>query len=374
VAGWAGHQTGLVVVPALGEATTKAISRGATATGFRTDTGRFVEVKVHFATNRAIEGIDERGNLTFGNDRGELIRGRLRISIPPNHKPGKLEAPSVFRLELREDPERHVVLLDLAPLAPDAFDGSLASTLAATPGRKLMVYVHGFNNSFHEAARRTAQMAFDMSSEGVDLVPVLFSWPSGSSISPLEYNLAWTNKDWAKTDLAAFLLELRERSGAEQIFLVAHSLGTHLLANALERIDGLRCADPSPMFDEVVLAAPDIDAGTFSKVLAPALRRAAGRTTIYAARQDLALQVSEQVHGGLTRLGDSSSQVFVVPDMDTIDASDINISDIGHGYYAEIRAVLRDIRGVFTGLSAAARGLLTRRDPTDRLYWLIPRH
>lgn len=41
------------------------------------------------------------------------------------------------------------------------------------------VFVHGFNVPFHEAAKRTAQMAFDMHFEGL---PILYSWPSRASI------------------------------------------------------------------------------------------------------------------------------------------------------------------------------------------------
>ena len=332
-----------------------------------------LQVLVHFATNRnRVDGATEAAD-TFGDQRGPLSLGRVQVSIPPNHRPGRLESPRLMRLETTPDPQRHVVIRATEVSDAEAFHGSLAETLGDLPGQRLVVYVHGFKDGFVKAARRLAQITFDLEAAGLDLVPVLFSWPSGNSISPIQYNIAWTNAEWAKVDLAEFLLRTRDRHPSAHIVLVAHSMGTNLLVRALERMDAERCARAEPLFAEVILAAPDIDVDTFRRAMSPPLRRLAGRTTIYTARRDLALRISQQVHGGFARLGDSSGRAVVVEDLDTVDVSDTDLSAIGHGYYAEVRAVLRDMVGVVSGLPSAARGLLPRLDPERRAYWALPK-
>src|SRR5690606_23630298 len=52
--------------------------------------------------------------------------------------------------------------------------------------RQVLMFIHGFNNSFDEAIRKTAQLAADL--ELVDCegrergVPIAYTWPSASSV------------------------------------------------------------------------------------------------------------------------------------------------------------------------------------------------
>ncbi|MEG3640334.1 alpha/beta hydrolase [Magnetococcus sp. PR-3] len=334
--------------------------------------GDFVSVKVFYGTNRAEEKPNDRGVKLFGNQRGQLEFGHLWVSIPPNHAPGEMESPDLIRFEFTQDPSKHVVLLKVKSLSKEAFKQSLTKTLDGQKKRDMLVYVHGFNNGFEEAARRTAQITYDLNAEGISLVPVLFTWPSGDSVSPLQYSYAWTNKDWSKGDLAEFLLTIAQREKVDNIYLLAHSMGTNLLGMALEKIEGKLKENTRPLFNEIVLAAPDIDAGTFQKEIAPAMRQLAKRTTVYAASQDMALRVSKEFHGGFHRLGDSSEPIVPVSGIDMVDVSKVNVSDIGHGYYAKIRQLLKDIRGVFLGKSVSERALQPRESVDQQRYWSIP--
>ena len=61
----------------------------------------------------------------YGGDRGELELGTCEVSIPKDHRVGELESPTVLRLEFRQDPERHVVLLGVHPESADEFYADL---------------------------------------------------------------------------------------------------------------------------------------------------------------------------------------------------------------------------------------------------------
>lgn len=58
--------------------------------------------------------------------------------------------------------------------------------------RRAFIFVHGFNNSFEDAARRTAQIAFDVKFDGV---PLFYSWPSKGKA--LDYVYDTNNADQA---------------------------------------------------------------------------------------------------------------------------------------------------------------------------------
>ncbi len=62
-------------------------------------------------------------SVSYGPDRGKLEFGACEVSIPKSHEVGELESPSVLRLEFREDPSRHVVLLGIQPEPATVFRG-----------------------------------------------------------------------------------------------------------------------------------------------------------------------------------------------------------------------------------------------------------
>src|SRR5207237_188890 len=106
-----------------------------------------------------------------------------------------------------------------------------------------------------------------------------------------------TNVSWSAPHLKQFLLDIVKRSGAQSINLVAHSMGNRALAVALREID-LEMHDQARLFNQVVLAAPDIDADEFRSTIVPAMQRTAKRLTLYASSRDDALLASQLVHYG----------------------------------------------------------------------------
>src|SRR5207302_2856729 len=125
---------------------------------------------------------------------------------------------------------------------------------------------HGFNVTFVDAVYRTAQISADLHFSGA---PILFSWPSQGALSPLGYTRDETEARWALSDLRAFLELLVAQSGADTIHFIAHSMGNRLLTEAL--VPMAATLKRMPAFNELVLTAPDIDADTFVKDIAPAI-------------------------------------------------------------------------------------------------------
>ena len=292
-------------------------------------------------------------SVSYGAERGKLELGACEVSIPKSHEVGELESPSVLRLEFREDPSRHVMLVGVHREPAEQFFANLRDCVGRSSQKSAFVFVHGYNVTFEDAARRTAQIAYDLKFDGA---PIFFSWPSQGEI--LQYAVDETNVTWTAPHLLQFLTDIAERSGAERIHLIAHSMGNRALTSVLRDLS-LTHKSSKPMFNEVVLTAPDIDAEVFINDIA-AVVKTAERVTLYASSNDEALIMSKKVHG-YPRAGDSGSQLVVVPGVDTVDVSAVDTSLLGHNYYGDNSSVLADIFE-----------LLHASKPADQRQWLRP--
>ena len=294
-----------------------------------------VAVDVFYGTNRVRTG-DCHPDRIYGGDEGTLEFGRVRVTIPQDHRLGELETPSILRLELAPDPERHVVLTLVRPIAKKYFHQQLASSVARSEKPEVFVFIHGFNVPFEEAARRSAQVAYDLKFPGV---PVLFSWPSEGRVTSYV-----RDRSVAKASgpvLADFLREVTRGSGAETVHLIAHSMGAHVLGFALREM-AFSGSATEPAFQEIVLAAPDVDAREFEVELAQVLANAGQRVTLYASARDRALQMARDVLG-FRRVGDTTDGIVIHERIETVDATNVDTSFFGHSYYGENRSVMSDL-------------------------------
>lgn len=231
------------------------------------------------------------------------------------------------------------------------------------------MYIHGFNVSFEDAARRTAQMAYDLKFNGA---PVFYSWPTHGG-KPYKYVNAKDNISWSKENIKRFLKDFVEKSTAENIYLIGHSMGTRGLTEAyvelIKEHPELRFR-----FREIILAAPDIDVQIFKRDIAPALKQT-NNTTIYASSEDVALMLSSMVHMQASRLGDSREGIHVFPGIESIDATNVKTDFLEHSYYGDSESVVADIQELIaTGKRAGKREQkpekkkLIRRS-TNGFYW-----
>ena len=311
-----------------------------------TDDGGFRVVPVHYATDRArSEGAtpgeaDPHG--FFGGERGAALEyGVATVTIPEIHEPGALEAPSIWRLEFAQNPARHVVFRAVEPLERAAFFASLEGAVGNTASREAFVYIHGFNQSFEKSVKRAAQIAHDM---GYDGVPIAYSWPSADRVSAYVADTAAVRLSGRR--LSGFLEEVAARSGASRINIVAHSMGNRALTDALELMAVRRGPAAPPVFDQLVFAAPDVDAGLFSamtETIAPLARR----LTLYASSDDWALKVSRKLHGDAPRAGQAGDDALIAPHLDSVDMSALGEDMLAHGYFSDEASALVDLATLF---------------------------
>ncbi len=304
----------------------------------------------------------------YGPERGEVSYGVCRVTIPKDHRLGALESPSIFRFQFTPDSEKHVVLREVRRYPKDEFFGLLKNSLTDQPvahgKRQVLVFVHGFYNSFEYAARRTAQLAHDLKYEGV---PVFWSWPSQGQFA--KYTHDETNVRWTEAHLEQFLRDIAERSGAETIHLVAHSMGNRCVTEALKRL--ATGGGVPTTIREVVLTAPDIDADTFREDIAPRIVGPGRRVTLYASSRDKALALSKQVHGG-RRAGESGEGLLVLPPVETIDVSAVDTSFDGHSYFGDNTSVLSDLYYLLReGKRPSDRFGMAEKVLNGQLYWLF---
>lgn len=298
----------------------------------------YAVVRVLFATDRNATGSHSPAEM-FGGQRAApptITYGVCDVSIPREHRMGELESPSIWSLEFRKDPEKHVVLLRVAALPKEQFFVIASRRARESAQREAFVFVHGYNVTFEDAARRTAQIAYDLGFAGA---PVFYSWPSTGS--PLAYTVDAANIEWSEAHLASFLEDFLGRSDAQNVYLVGHSMGTRGLTRALLRLHASKPALAGRV-KEVILSAADIDAQVFRNDIAPALARIAKPITLYASSEDAALLASKKVHG-YARAGDSREGLIVVPGIETIDATGMDTGFLRHSYFAERASVLSDI-------------------------------
>ncbi|MEM8631311.1 MAG: alpha/beta fold hydrolase [Pseudomonadota bacterium] len=326
-------------------------------------------VRLLYATDRARSGMD--GPLEFYSyDRGGLESGEVTVSIPPNHRRGQMEQPSLLRLEFGAKAGRHVVLEEVVPLVESAFLSKLQDRLADAKTREVLVYIHGYNVSFDTAMRRAAQIVYDLRYDGV---PVVYSWPShGTTFGYIADSAAVRHSG---RNLKEFLSELVETLGDEKIHLIAHSMGNRALTDALELLAverGATIATP-PIFQEVVFAAPDVDAGLFG-VMSATFKPLARRMTVYASSEDVALSVSKRLHGRTPRAGQGGDEIHVFDGIDSIDMSAVGDDLMSHDYFAEDSTALLDLLTLFwrNAPPSARCGLEAVSLPAGQVWRLRP--
>lgn len=296
--------------------------------------------------------IEDAGRL-FTGERG---RGRsftaIDVSIPPGHKPGEVEWPSSYP----GDPRIHVVTRRTEALDRDRFRRALREWLAKSRSRQVLVFVHGYNNSFDDAVYRFAQITADA---GADVVPVLFTWPSRASLLayPYDRESATMSRDALETVLA----DIAAEPAVRDVSVLAHSMGNWATLEALRQMGIRRGAVPAKIRD-VMLAAPDVDVD-LARAATVAMGPRRPRFTLFVSRDDRALAVSSRVWGGTTRLGaiDPSEEpyktVLARYDIDAVDLTDVRGSDmLNHGKFADSNVVRAIGNRLATGQDVTTRG------------------
>ncbi|MDO6477351.1 alpha/beta hydrolase [Alteromonas sp. 1_MG-2023] len=237
------------------------------------------------------------------------------------------------------------------------------SRLADYQSESALIFIHGFNVSFEDAARRSGQIAVDLGFNGVT---AMYSWPSQGDLK--KYKVDESNIEWCQPHLEEFLSDFAKNSNIKRIYVIAHSMGNRALVkaytSALNNDKSIRS-----IFKEIILAAPDIDAEVFTRDLLPAMAVHRNPVTLYASSNDKALKISKAING-YPRAGDSDESIVIVSGLETIDSSEVNTSWLGHSNYADERTLISDMYSLINnGLRPDKRHGLEIFSNTKGLYW-----
>ncbi len=236
---------------------------------------------------------------------------------------------------------------------PDSAAGDLAEG-----GRNLLVFVHGFDNSFSDAITRGAFNREWLAASGLpgtDATVLAFSWPSlGQTISfPILDGDYLTDQNTARQSgfhLMSFLANLEPiltaaRANGQRTFLLAHSMGNLALQSAAENwfLHGNGAAS---LFDCAALAAGDCQFDSFAQPNLAGLSglpQLARKASIYYSHDDSVLKLSALVNDGARRLGQDGPRnrtdatafpptVFTMNDATSFKDYDYNLLT-SHQYY-----------------------------------------
>jgi esterase/lipase superfamily enzyme len=387
--------------------------------------GTSTDVDLLYITDRGPE-TDPQSGLPYGQTRARRIEfGSARVAIGPAVTWPVLEMESQLARRTRDLDLSlgRVQRLGAFPDEPYALrtgrngyryrdDATLAQHLAArqglqaeverrladSPRKEVMLYVHGFNETFATAAFTTADLCHFL---GREQVCAFFTWPASSTGNFLtSYTSTTESADYARNHLKKVIRTLATTPGVEHVQLLAHSRGTALLLSAVRDLfaevisSGQEPADVLNV-DNVVLFSPDIDVQVTAQMITsfasdPDIfsvwpsgrlpRAMRGRLTIYSSPKDRALLVSRILFRSKSRVGNLRPE-DVTPDaqryLEKLGNIDIivyegKLTDLfGHSYFTTNPQVSSDVMQLLRyGKAPGEPGReLLRRGP---IVWEFP--
>lgn len=259
---------------------------------------------VYFATNRVLSGPPDQLS-SYGE------------SVVAPSDPRQVTYGTAFVNDANLTADTIGAITSIQAIQKGQFDQSVVDDLS-DPGRNLLVFIHGFDNSFENAITRAAfnqQWFADSGLQAADTSVVAFSWPSAGKLISLPFPSAAYRRDQTAAGqsglhIMTFLANLEPvitsaRARGNRVFLLAHSMGNWALQAGVESwfVHGNGDAQ---LFDEVILAAADEVYNTFEFLPTgrlSALDRLGTRTSFYVSEADDVLKLSMAVNLGAKRLG-----------------------------------------------------------------------
>jgi esterase/lipase superfamily enzyme len=205
--------------------------------------------------------------------------------------------------------------------ATGSFEALLQDRLAVSPRKEVVLFVHGFNETFATAAYTLAELCHFL---GREHVCMFFTWPASASGGLLtSYTETTESATYAVGHLRKAIRMIGRTPGVEKVHLLAHSRGGALLLNAMREIWIETIAagiEPVEVLKtgHLLLMAPDVDEDVAAEQLAffvsdpdmftrwpddrvPEIL--GGRMTVYTSPEDRALLFSRILFRSRARLG-----------------------------------------------------------------------
>ncbi|MCK1383597.1 alpha/beta hydrolase [Bradyrhizobium sp. 21] len=351
------------VVRGGGRATEFNIRRPRPGKGLSKDGGLY---EVWFGTNRK-PVVEDNVLKGFSGERDtQLHLGRCAVEIPATHRIGSTGSSWWRRLL---DGDDRLSLAETVELGDAAFWDEVKQRIAAAElgPADAIVFLHGYNVSFEDAAVRAAQIGADLSLPGL---MAFFSWPSRGKL--FSYTVDEATIEASEKDITDFLNDFCARSGARAVHLIAHSMGNRGLLRVVQRISERVANQTKRPFGQIILAAADVDVGLFRN-LASAYALVGDRTTLYVSAGDRAVLSSRLLHAA-NRVG-LAPPVCVIEGIDTVNATNVDLTELGHGYVASSREVLTDMYTLLASGTPPDKRATLRHATEDGvgIYWEFAR-
>ena len=343
---------------------------------------RTSHVELLYVTDR--QPVEEDGQLRYGYQRSPSIAvGLCRVLIGEDVTWEKLVGQSItssrdIRLPVRVD---QIDEWDRFPATPvplirvnDRFQEDpqilaqiedarqrlwpkIRERLANVPRKEIFVFVHGYNNTFDDAATRMAELWHFLGRPGLAMI---YTWPAGRG-GLRGYFHDRESGEFTVFHLKQFLRALGSYPEVERVHILAHSRGTDVVTSALrELLIEIRAGDGDVQgtlkIGNLVLAAPDLDIEVLSqRITAERVAMVPQRLTIYISKEDKAIGLADWLYGSIRRFGQlrledlnarQQEQLAIMEGLDVIDAR-VRKSGVGHGYFHSSPAVSSDLILIF---------------------------
>jgi len=276
----------------------------------------------------------------------DLGLASVEVTVPPDHVTGQLERPA----RLPPDPRTEFAVVDPVVYRNHAsFISEIDRELAMRPPgqRRILLFVHGYNNTTSDAILRFTQFVEDTGFPGV---PVLFTWASAAKAPRYVYDL---NSALVARGKLKELSDILASTDAEGVDIFAHSMGTFLTMEGLVDAQLEGRLNRGGRIETIMLASPDIDIDLFRtqiELLPPSIIE---KMYLLVSADDRALRVSRLIAGGVPRVGAADTAELESLGMTVIDLSEIDDSSSGsHSKFAGSPEVVQLIG---TGLNSAGR-------------------
>jgi len=262
------------------------------------------------------------------------------------------------------------------------FQKLLSSRLAQSQRKDVVMFVHGFSNTFDDAALSLSDIWHFSDRTGV---PLFYSWPAGNE-GLLSYFVDRESGEFTILHFKETIKMIANTPGLEHIHIIAHSRGTDVVTTGLrELVIAERAAGKDPRkslkIENLILAAPDLDFGVVSqRLISEKFGLAFNQITVYINKDDSALNISQYLMSG-TRFGrigskdltENEKKVFArVKNVNFINVEDVS-GLIGHAYFRENPGVLSDISTILRNSSLPD----SKERPLENIsgnFWLLKKN
>jgi esterase/lipase superfamily enzyme len=259
----------------------------------------------------------------FGPERASTMTVARAKLVPPDDSRFSLAA---------------VGLADWRLDAVERVSGEVGDLFAQAGGGDVLIYVHGFNQTFETAALDAARLSDAIKFRGRTMV---FSWPSKAGLFDYAYDR--DSAMFSRDDFERVLASIVSAPSPGRVHIVAHSMGTMLTLESLRQLYGRYGDTVTGRIGAVVFAAPDIDMDVFSSAVSR-IGPLAGKITVIASTNDRALALSGRLAGGMTRVGAAEKAAIAQLGVRVVDASDVGWGIINHDLFLSNEEVQRVIR------------------------------